>query len=86
MFNVPMGKYKNPLICDSEILRNVSLALNHSKANIIVRSYKDALQNAGRDDYDDFIYLDLPYQPTSSTALFTSYTSEGFYDQDQRDL
>jgi DNA adenine methylase len=39
MFDGPMGKYKNHLICDSKNLRNVSLALNHSMANIIVSSY-----------------------------------------------
>lgn len=84
-FNVPLGRYKNPIICDSENLRNVSLALRHSMAHISVNSYKDVLlQNACSND--DFVYLDPPYQPMSSTANFTAYTHNGFSDQDQREL
>jgi DNA adenine methylase len=83
MFNVPMGKYKNPLICDSENLRNVSIALRHSKANLIVGNYKDISEDAQR---ADFVYLDPPYKPTSSTAHFTAYTNNGFYDKDQLEL
>lgn len=35
---------------------------------------------------DDFIYLDPPYHPVSSTANFTSYTNSGFSDNDQSEL
>src|SRR5215831_1677205 len=33
-FNVPMGDYKKPLICDSSNLKNVSSVLRHSNAEI----------------------------------------------------
>jgi DNA adenine methylase len=83
IFNVPMGKYKNPLICDTRNLENISKALRYSKAVIKVKDYKNALVEA---EEDDFIYLDPPYHPTSSTANFTSYTDYGFGDNDQSEL
>jgi DNA adenine methylase len=83
IFNVPMGRYKNPLICDNNNLENVSKALSHSKASIAVSDYKNALVQAEK---DDFIYLDPPYHPTSSTANFTGYSDKGFGDYDQLEL
>jgi DNA adenine methylase len=82
-FNVPIGKYKNPLICDSENLRRVSIALEYSKAKLVASHYRHVLEHARR---EDFVYLDPPYRPISSTAHFTAYTDIGFYDQDQREL
>ena len=35
---------------------------------------------------DDFIYLDPPYNPVSSTAYFTNYTTGGFSYKDQKEL
>jgi DNA adenine methylase len=32
IFNVPMGRYKNPLICDASNLENISKAFRYSKA------------------------------------------------------
>jgi DNA adenine methylase len=82
-FNVPMGIYKNPLICDSNNLENISNALKYSKASINVKDYKSALLKAEK---DDFIYLDPPYHPTSRTANFTGYSDSGFGDDDQLEL
>ena len=79
-----MGQYKNPLICDSSNLRNVSLALRYSNATIKACDYKEILLENTREG--DFIYLDPPYNPESSTAYFTGYTNSGFYDKDQKEL
>ncbi len=83
IFNVPMGRYKNPLICDNNNLENVSKALRYSKASIAICDYKHALLKAEK---DDFIYLDPPYHPTSSTANFTGYSDKGFGEDDQLEL
>lgn len=80
-FNVPFGKYTNPLICDEENLRKVSKALRH--VEIKNQDYKEVLKKAKR---GDFVYFDPPYYPVSKTASFTSYTKEGFLDKEQIEL
>jgi DNA adenine methylase len=83
IFNVPMGRYKNPMICDCRNLRKVGTALRDSNAKIQAIDYTDALLRA---EEGDFIYLDPPYDPLSGTAYFTHYTHNGFTEQDQRKL
>jgi DNA adenine methylase len=83
-FNVPMGRYKKPVICDSENLRNISNVLLSSKTYLYLSDYRMVLIDKTKKD--DFIYLDPPYDPISTTAKFTWYTKCGFTDKDQRDL
>ena len=80
IFNVPIGRYKDPAICDKEQLYNASLALNYSMATIVACDYKQGLKNARK---GDFVYLDPPFYPLSSTANFVDYTKQGFAEQDQ---
>jgi len=82
-FNVPLGSYKNPRICDSDNLRKVRLSLRPSGAKISACDYKDSLLEASK---GDFIYLDPPYNPTSETASFTGYTKYGFTVKNQEEL
>jgi DNA adenine methylase len=82
-FNVPIGSYKNPAICDPERLRGASAALNHCEAKISRMSYGEALKKARA---GDFVYLDPPFVPLSKTAHFVDYTQDGFGEQDQIDL
>lgn len=84
LFNVPIGRYKNPLICDSNNLRNASMVLRHSGSSLRIVDYKKIL--AEKADKDDFVYLDPPFHPISNTANFTSYTNNGFTLEDQKDL
>jgi DNA adenine methylase len=84
IFNVPIGRYKNPIICDSSNLRNISIVLNHSITNLQIGDYKTILLE--KTQKNDFIYLDPPYYPISHTANFTSYTNNGFTNKDQEDL
>lgn len=80
-FNVPFGKYSNPLICDEQNLRRVSESLKD--VEIKCQDYKEVLKEAKK---GDFIYFDPPYYPVSKTASFTSYTSESFMDKEQTEL
>jgi DNA adenine methylase len=80
-FNVPFGKYDNPMICDETNLRKVSIALQN--VEIVHQDYKAVLKKAKK---GDFVYFDPPYHPLSETASFTSYTSGGFSAQDQIEL
>jgi len=84
IFNVPMGRFNNPLICDAENLRNTSILFRELKPQLIVEDYKKVLIEKAREG--DFIYLDPPYSPVSTTANFTAYTSNGFDQADQIQL
>jgi DNA adenine methylase len=82
-FNVPFGTHKNPRICDRNNLRAASQALRLSKAELVAADYLEATKEA---DKGDFVYFDPPYQPSSSTAYFTSYTESGFSLEEQERL
>jgi DNA adenine methylase len=77
-FNVPYGRYKKPLICDTEVIKAASQALKNIQ--LTVSSFEKTVEKAQK---RDFIYLDPPYVPLSPTASFTSYTSTNFTEQDQ---
>jgi DNA adenine methylase len=72
-FNVPYGRYKNPLICDEPNLRLCSEALKH--ATLSHGDFEQVLKGA---QAGDFVYFDPPYVPLSATANFTGYTAGGF--------
>ena len=80
-FNVPFGRYNNPVICDEDNLRRVSDALQD--VTITHHDYKNVLKTAKS---GDFIYLDPPYYPINATSSFTSYTAEGFLEKEQTEL
>jgi len=58
----------------SEYLRSATLSCG---------DFESSLSQAGK---DDFIYMDPPYVPLTSTANFTNYTSASFTESDQRRL
>ena len=69
-FNVPMGSYKNPTICDAENLWAASKALTGASIRIV-----DFADIAPGDR--DFVYADPPYHGT-----FSNYDAGGFNDED----
>lgn len=83
-FNVPMGRYKNPIICDSKNLRNARLILGSLESHLYCDDYRKILVNKTKEG--DFVYLDPPYNPMTSTANFTGYTGAGFTKKDQEYL
>lgn len=80
-FNVPMGSYNKPTICDSSNLLSVSNALKN--VAFIKGDFESIL---GEIEGFSFIYLDPPYKPLSETSSFTSYTRLDFNDNDQERL
>lgn len=80
-FNVPMGRYKNPLICNAANLRAVSAALRRCQ---IHRSHFTAVLD--RAEAGDLVYFDPPYDPVSKTSNFTSYHRDPFGEDAQRSL
>lgn len=81
LFNVPHGRYSNPLICDPDTIRADSQAL----VNVDIRcgDFAEALKTA---DKHCFVYFDPPYRPLSETSSFCSYCEGGFDDNEQRRL
>lgn len=81
LFNVPIGSYKKPLICDKKNLRGVSEKLQNVK--IIPGDYKSVSDFV---DENTFIYFDPPYRPLTPTASFTAYSENVFLDEQQKEL
>lgn len=77
-FNVPMGAYKNPTICDDENLRNIHEALQN--VTIVCGDYSLSKSFI---DKETFVYLDPPYRPISDTSGFTAYNTDIFDDNEQ---
>lgn len=80
-FNVPIGTYKKPKICDEENLKNVSMALK--KVKIVYADYRESEEFI---DNKTFVYIDPPYRPLNITSSFTSYTENDFSDKEQIEL
>ncbi|AFZ24540.1 DNA adenine methylase Dam [Cylindrospermum stagnale PCC 7417] len=81
-FNVPLGRYKNPGICNEELLRAASIAL--SRVEIQQADFTQVLNRATSSD--DFVFFDPPYHPISSTSYFTAYSRNSFHEKDQERL
>jgi DNA adenine methylase len=82
-FNVPVGRYMAPRICDETTLRAAGAVLSSPSVHLIVDSYTRLAKIARP---GDLVYFDPPYSPLSSTARFTAYTPASFSDDDQRVL
>lgn len=80
-FNVPIGSYKKPPICDEENLRKISNLLK----NVTIQ-FGDYSECKSFIDSQTFVYIDPPYRPLNTTSSFTSYTENGFGDKEQIEL
>lgn len=81
LFNVPMGAYKTPPICDAENLKLISKLLQ----NVQIKC-GDYSECADFIDKNTFVYIDPPYRPLTATASFTSYSENEFGDKQQIEL
>jgi DNA adenine methylase len=77
-FNVPIGSYKKPMICDEENLRAVNEVLQN--VTILCGDFEKTLKYA---ENITLFYLDPPYKPLSNTSSFNSYTNKEFDDVEQ---
>jgi DNA adenine methylase len=78
LYNVPMGGYKKPTICDKENILNVSNALQ--KVEILCGDFENTLNSATE---NSLFYFDPPYKPLSETSSFNTYTKDSFDDAEQ---
>ena len=77
-FNVPMGSYDKPAICQPAALRACHRALQGVDARL--RDFRDLEAGEG-----DFVYFDPPYRPVDKTS-FTRYAKGDFDMRDQEAL
>lgn len=77
-YNVPMGSYKRPTICDTDNIFAVSEALQ--KVEILCGDYENTLNHAEK---NSLFYFDPPYKPLSETSSFNSYAKDEFNDDEQ---
>jgi DNA adenine methylase len=80
-FNVPFGRYKDPVICDVPRLEAASQALQRAK--LVHGDFEETLRGARS---GDFVYLDPPYVPLSVTSSFTAYAKTPFDGAEQSRL
>ena len=77
-FNVPFGRYKNPDILNEDNLKDVATLLKTTQ--ILLGDFTQCRKYV---DNETFVYFDPPYRPLNQTSSFTSYSKNGFYDEDQ---
>ena len=77
-FNVPMGSYKKPTICDKSNLLAVSEALQ--KVELLCGDFEQTVHYASS---NTLFYFDPPYKPLSETSSFNSYAKDEFNDEEQ---
>src|SRR5690554_4302922 len=77
-YNVPMGGYKKPTICDRENILAVSEALQ--KVEILCGDFEQTLEFS---EQKTLFYFDPPYKPLSETSSFNSYAKDEFNDSEQ---
>ncbi len=77
-FNVPMGSYKRPTICDKENIVAVSKALQN--VEILCGDFEQTLNYVTN---NSLFYFDPPYKPLSETSSFNAYSKDEFNDKEQ---
>lgn len=81
-FNTPIGRYKNPTICDAENITAVHDYLSSNDIKVMSKSYEEVITLA-KDG--DIIYVDPPYDYEDDDG-FTKYQMAGFTFEDFKRL
>jgi len=79
-FNVPIGSYKNPTICDPDNLLRVSKVFQNT--TILNGDYTETLKHVNTNK-NCLFYFDPPYKPINATSSFNAYAKGGFNDDEQ---
>lgn len=79
-FNVSFGAYTKPYFPEEELRY---FGLRAKKATFKCQGFRDTFAEVKK---TDAVYADPPYVPSSATANFVSYSTEGFTKEDQEDL
>lgn len=77
-YNVPMGSYKRPTICDTKNILAVSEILQ--KVEILCGDFEQTFDYVTE---NTFFYFDPPYKPLSETSNFNTYVQDIFDDNEQ---
>lgn len=80
-YNVPVGSYRKPNICDPDNIRTISSLLQNVKIKC-----GDYSKCSDFVDENTFVYVDPPYRPLNKTSSFTSYNENKFGDEQQIQL
>jgi len=80
-FNVPFGRHLHPTICNADVIKADSQALNRVDAIILEGDFEQTIEYIG--DGLNFFYFDPPYRPLNATSSFNSYAKEEFNDNEQ---
>ncbi len=81
LYNVPMGAYKKPPICDVDNIQLISKLLQSVTINC--GDYSECMDFIND---NTFVYIDPPYRPLSPTSSFNSYAKTEFGDEQQIQL
>lgn len=79
LFNVPFGKYEKISLFDRDTILNDSKLLK--KVIILNGDFEETIKYI--DTKNAFFYFDPPYRPINKTSSFTSYSNNGFNDDEQ---
>ncbi len=74
-FNVPFGRYKNPNIVNEARIRAAHRYFNRATVTFMCGDFAAAVEKS---EAGDFVYFDPPYDPVSTSAIFTAYVRGGF--------
>ena len=81
-FNVPFGK-RSKIAVDEQKIKALSTKLRGEFGQVITLSVEDFESSISKAESGDFVYLDPPYIPVSSTSSFVGYSESGFSLEDQ---
>ena len=82
-FNVPIGSYVRPTICNEKIIQSAHQTLQG--VTILCEDYRRVLRHINWEE-NNFFYFDPPYRPLLGATNFNDYSRNDFGDKQQEEL